>query len=304
MESPLKVDICSQALGAPPSALKQQLAALESKYESLALENARLANENMMMHSAQLTQKTLLLRMRSQNFADPMMAAHQWWGPMAPWAMPPQVGHEQQFSAELRSQLECAPRKGVGKKSNSDGQAAPFTHCDAESTSGYTHTRTTSAGSKTPSETDNEQSEPNLLTTVMMRNIPINMTREMLLQLMNAEGFVGSYDFVYLPMDFKKMVGLGYSFINLVDGLAARRFHAHFSGFDRWGIQTEKVCEMAWSDALQGKDAHIERYRNSPVMHHSMPDDCKPLLFDDGERQPFPEPTKRIRAPRQWPQRG
>lgn len=146
---------------------------------------------------------------------------------------------------------------------------------------------------------------PHLFTTVMMRNIPNNMTSEMLLDLVNTEGFSGSYDFFYLPMDFKNMVGLGYCFVNLLDPDVAKRFHAHFSGFDDWGprVASEKVCEVTWSNALQGKDAHVERYRNSPVMHESMPDEAKPMLFTDGERIAFPEPTKRIRAPKQVQQK-
>jgi hypothetical protein len=159
-----------------------------------------------------------------------------------------------------------------------------------------------SAGEEAESIEDSADKPPRLLTTVMMRNIPNNVSREKLLDIMNAEGFVGCYDFVYLPLDFKNMVGLGYSFVNLVDTEVAKRFYLHFSGFSGWGLQSEKVCEVTWSDALQGKDAHIERYMNSPVMHHSMPDSCKPMIFKDGEAILFPKPTKRLRAPRHCPQ--
>lgn len=137
----------------------------------------------------------------------------------------------------------------------------------------------------------------------MMRNIPNNYTRSMLLDLVHGEGFEGSYDLVYLPIDFKNRVGLGYAFINLVSHEVAERFRVHFTGYCRWSAQSEKVCEVSWSDALQGVGAHVERYRNSPVMHETVPDECKPVLYKDGQRVPFPEPTKRIRAPRQWPRR-
>merc|ERR1712072_1038600 len=80
-------------------------------------------------------------------------------------------------------------------------------------------------------------------TTVMMRNIPNTLTREMLLDTINTEGFVDCYDFVYLPMDFKSMVALGYSFVNFVDSEDAERFKTHFSGFSNWGHESDKVCE-------------------------------------------------------------
>jgi len=145
--------------------------------------------------------------------------------------------------------------------------------------------------------------ESRFLTTVMMRNMPNNMRRQMLLDLIDSQGFKGSYDFVYLPVDFKSHRGLGYSFINFSNAETAERFKEHFSGFCDWSFQSDKVCEMTYSEGLQGLNAHIERYRNSPVMHESMPEECQPLLFVEGERVPFPKPTKRIRAPHQSPKK-
>ena len=44
-------------------------------------------------------------------------------------------------------------------------------------------------------------------TTVMLRNVPNNYTREMFLTLLDDHGFAGRYDFVYLPCDFKRQAG-------------------------------------------------------------------------------------------------
>jgi len=135
------------------------------------------------------------------------------------------------------------------------------------------------------------------LTTVMMRNIPNNYTRALLLQLLD-ESFYGTYDLVYLPIDFKTGVGLGYAFINFLNPQFAEEFGTQFQDFTGWALLSEKVCEVSWSDMLQGLDDHIERYRNSPVMHESVPDDFKPALFRNGVRIPFPGPTRTLRAPR------
>lgn len=149
------------------------------------------------------------------------------------------------------------------------------------------------AGGRAP-----EASEEAGRTTVMLRNLPNDYTRNMLLKLLDDEGFRGCYNFVYLPMDFKRMAGLGYAFVNMETHEDATRVWRHFAGFQQWTLQSMKVCEVAWGEPLQGLEAHIDRYRNSPVMHEDVPEEFKPVLFSSGERTAFPGPTKRIRPPR------
>lgn len=136
-------------------------------------------------------------------------------------------------------------------------------------------------------------------TTVMLRNIPNNITRAGLLEIFMWNGFSTiSMDFLYLPMDFKRDANLGYAFVNLVSANVAKQFFQVFQGFQGWGLASEKIGEVCWGQPLQGLDKHIDRYRNSPVMHSSVPEEHKPMLFRDGLHIPFPEPTKRLRAPR------
>merc|ERR1712178_54494 len=99
---------------------------------------------------------------------------------------------------------------------------------------------------------------------------------------MDAAGYHKLYDVVSLPIDLKSEEVLGYAFIN----------------FKNWSVPCDNVCEVRWSDNLQGYEAHIERYRNSPVMHDSVADKFKPALYKDGIRVAFPEPTKTIKPPR------
>jgi len=134
-------------------------------------------------------------------------------------------------------------------------------------------------------------------TTVMMKNIPNNYTRDMFLALLDEEGFEGLYDFVYLPCDFNRDANLGYAFVNMTSAHAVEALWNAFDGFCNWAIPTAKVCQVSWSGPHQGLTAHVERYRNSPVMHKSVRDDYKPVIFANGVRQPFPSPTKKIKAP-------
>ena len=133
--------------------------------------------------------------------------------------------------------------------------------------------------------------------TVMLRNLPNNYTREMFLEMLDEHGLKGRYDFAYLPCDFYRYANLGYAFVNMVDSKAVDELWKTFHGFSDWALPTAKVCEVSWSGPHQGFKAHVERYRNSPVMHKSVPDEYRPVIFKNGVRKPFPRPTKRVKAP-------
>jgi len=145
------------------------------------------------------------------------------------------------------------------------------------------------------SNTEDAQSEP---TTVMLRNIPNRYTRKMFVRMLDLHGFSCEYDFVYLPIDFKHSVNLGYAFVNMASHESAVRLKSTLNGFSAWAFDSQKVCEAVWASPHQGLAPNIERYRDSPVMHASVADEFKPLLFKDGVRVAFPPPTKNIRAPK------
>lgn len=147
-------------------------------------------------------------------------------------------------------------------------------------------------------EASREMPENTSSTTVMLRSIPIAYTREMLVELIDACGFKRHYDFIYLPMDFRNRVNLGYAFVNLLSHAEAVRFTSALQGFASWLTSNPRACEVSWAHPIQGLEEHVERYRNSPVMHHSMPDEFKPMLFSNGVRVPFPRPTRPIKAPK------
>ncbi|CAE7720661.1 ML3 [Symbiodinium sp. CCMP2456] len=131
----------------------------------------------------------------------------------------------------------------------------------------------------------------------LLRNLPNNYSRDMLLAMLDKRGFAGRYDFVYLPFDFRRDANLGYAFVNMVDAEAADALWKGLEGFTAWALTSHKVCSVTWSGPLQGQSAHIERYRNSPVMHSSVPDQYKPVILEAGVRKPFPKATKKIKMP-------
>jgi len=135
-------------------------------------------------------------------------------------------------------------------------------------------------------------------TSVMLWNLPNNYSRAIFLGMLDKEGFAGHYDFVYLPIDFTSHACLGYAVINLVDPALIPGFWNTFDGYSKWMIPSRKVCHVSWSSPHQGYQAHVEHYRNSPVMHESVPEAFKPIVFSGGKRIAFPAPTKTPKAPR------
>jgi protein phosphatase 1 regulatory subunit 42 len=64
-------------------------------------------------------------------------------------------------------------------------------------------------------------------TTLMIKNIPNKYTQKMLLATID-EHFHGTYDFFYLPIDFKNKCNVGYAFINLSEQKSIKDFYLHF----------------------------------------------------------------------------
>jgi len=136
-------------------------------------------------------------------------------------------------------------------------------------------------------------------TTLMFRNLPNAMSVDAFIVLLNAQGFAHGYDFAYMPVDFRTSTTLGYSFVNFVSSAWAQRAQRHFDNFSAWSLAgCTEPCVVIWSDKEQGVQANVERYRNSPVMHASVPDEYKPRLFVYGHRVDFPAPTLHLKAPK------
>jgi len=136
--------------------------------------------------------------------------------------------------------------------------------------------------------------QPEDYTTLMLRNLPNNYTREMLVDLLEAEGFRRCFDFLYVPIDFEKCSGLGYAFVNFVAHEDAVRAMNVLENFDDWKVPSQKVLRLSWSLPLQGWAANVARYRNGVVMHPEVPQRFKPMVFEDGCMVNFPAPTRNI----------
>jgi len=144
-------------------------------------------------------------------------------------------------------------------------------------------------------EPDIDESER---TTVMLKNLPKGLSRAMLLELLDNKGFAKQCNFVYLPVEFTRRSCMGYAFVNFEHPSMVSEFWCAFEGLTDWPVPSSKICRVTWSSPLQGLAEHVDRFRNSPLMHTTVPDECRPILLRGGMRVPFPAPTKTLRAPR------
>ncbi|XP_019417299.1 PREDICTED: protein MEI2-like 5 isoform X2 [Lupinus angustifolius] len=112
-------------------------------------------------------------------------------------------------------------------------------------------------------------------TTLMIKNIPNKYTSKMLLAAID-ENHKGTYDFLYLPIDFKNKCNVGYAFINMLSPLLIVPFYETFSG-KRWEkFNSEKVASLAYA-RIQGMTALVSHFQNSSLMNEDKR--CRPILF-------------------------
>jgi len=129
-------------------------------------------------------------------------------------------------------------------------------------------------------------------TTVMLRGLKENLDRDAFLAILRRTQSDSSFDFVYVPGDFNTLRPQGFAFVNFVDHKTAQQFQQDLPR------ELGTDVHVLWSDKEQGLDENVARYRNSPVMHSSLPEHFKPILLRDGAVVSFPKPTKAIKAPK------
>ncbi|KAL8108272.1 hypothetical protein AgCh_024648 [Apium graveolens] len=139
-------------------------------------------------------------------------------------------------------------------------------------------------------------------TTLMIKNIPNKYTSKMLLAAID-ENHEGTYDFLYLPIDFKvrftqvfvqvfncnksfsSLQGLlhvqnkcnvGYAFINMLSPMHIIPFYQAFDGKKWEKFNSEKVASLAYA-RIQGKAALVTHFQNSSLMNEDKR--CRPILF-------------------------
>ncbi|KAA8526208.1 hypothetical protein F0562_008053 [Nyssa sinensis] len=132
-------------------------------------------------------------------------------------------------------------------------------------------------------------------TTLMIKNIPNKYTSKMLLEAID-ENHRGTYDFLYLPIDFKNKCNVGYAFINMLSPSHIIPFYKAFNGKKWEKFNSEKVASLAYA-RIQGKAALVTHFQNSSLMNEDKR--CRPILFqsegqETGDQEPLPSSNLNI----------
>lgn len=121
-------------------------------------------------------------------------------------------------------------------------------------------------------------------TTLMIKNIPNKYSQKLLLNMLDnhcvhcneqlGDGEpLSSYDFVYLPIDFKNKCNVGYGFVNMTSPEATLRFYKAFQ-HQHWEVfNSRKICQLTYA-RVQGLEALKEHFKNSKFpceMEHYLP---------------------------------
>ena len=116
------------------------------------------------------------------------------------------------------------------------------TNANSNTTNNLSNNTQCNKGEKNLLNLDDIASGKDTRTTVMIRNIPIKYTDDILIS--ELDEFKGKYDCLYMPFDYEKKGNKGYAFINFVNPLHILYFHDKFDG-KKWKLfESSKICEL------------------------------------------------------------
>uniref|UniRef100_A0A7S4RM64 RRM domain-containing protein n=1 Tax=Alexandrium monilatum TaxID=311494 RepID=A0A7S4RM64_9DINO len=132
------------------------------------------------------------------------------------------------------------------------------------------------------------------ITTLMIQNLPGNLTQRSLKMAMDNLGFEGQYDFLYLPTAFGSGASHGYAFVNFPVPASAQRLREIWDRRRPWGRGMEKPLHIRPA-VLQGLEANTARW-NSAKMRRVRNPEHRPMVLqvnalEDGADPGSPAPS-------------
>jgi hypothetical protein len=115
-------------------------------------------------------------------------------------------------------------------------------------------------------------------TTIMIRHIPCKYSQRKLMREINSAGFLGRYDFFYLPLDPRSHANRGFAFLNFVNDEVAAEFYRQYHGQRLKHFNTGKVVAVMPAD-LQGFTQNATHYASARAMRRKRAQHSNPLFF-------------------------
>jgi len=122
--------------------------------------------------------------------------------------------------------------------------------------------------------TDLNSAKPQDKTTLMVRNVPVMYTQEMLLE---EWKYAGKFDFLYLPRTANGHTNLSYAFINFASEADAVAFQAAWHKKRVAQFTSRKPLSISFAE-VQGLQANLTQLRKKRT-RCSDPKQCQPLVL-------------------------
>lgn len=122
------------------------------------------------------------------------------------------------------------------------------------------------------------------VTTLVVRNIPITFTKEMVLQELPPDG---TYNFFYLPFSFKQKKIAGYLFLNFISHAAASAFHSQWHGRPLHAQMCSHKLNICAAE-VQGLEENVRHLINCKIKRIKNPR-YLPSVFVGPQEVPFRE---------------
>jgi len=126
-------------------------------------------------------------------------------------------------------------------------------------------------------------------TTGMLRNIPNKYMQEDLLEEIDGQGFLGTYDFFYLPMDVRNHANVGYAFINFLDPADLLRFCRQFENYQFKRASSRKLA-MVSPAIVQGLRQNVQNLMKKKVAQGQY----RPIVMRNGARIDIEDAAREI----------
>jgi len=125
-------------------------------------------------------------------------------------------------------------------------------------------------------------------TTLILSNLPTDLTQEDFIEILDKEGYSGFYDFAYLPSDADHKHTKGYAIVNLTRHEYGLALSALMHDRTSWCGAESGECQVTWSIPLQGISQIKAHFKDHEACQDSVPEELRPTFFSGGWPQPFP----------------